>query len=130
MSVDVEKQKSLLNKLMMFFSKSHLSHNCNNDSDSTERILQVVQRINGVVAIESCEAKEQGHYVVASLTINVNPKITVQEGQDIAKRVRMLLMHRFTHLTDVVVHVKPFAPDYPYKSNHSAAHDEVPTILQ
>jgi len=130
MSADVEKQKSLLNKLMMFFSKSHLSQDCTNDSDSTERILQVVQRINGVVAIESCDAKEQGHYVVASLTINVNPKITVQEGQDIAKRVRWLLMHRFTHLTDVVVHVKPFAPDYPYKSNHSTLHDEVPTILQ
>ena len=130
MSADVEKQKGLLNKLKMLFSKSHLTGEYANDSDSSERILQVVQRINGVVAIENCDAKEQGHYVVATLTINVNPKITVQEGHDIAKRVRWLLMHRFTHLTDVIVHVKPFAPDYPYKSNHSTVHEEVPTILQ
>lgn len=132
MSTDVGKQKGLFYKLKLLFSKSQQTrgyHN-NNDQDSSDRILEIAQRINGVVAIESCEAKEQGHYVVATLTINVNPKITVQEGQEIAVRVRWLLMHRFTHLSDVIVHVKPFAPDYPYKSNDSASLDERPSLLQ
>lgn len=84
----------------------------------------------GVIAVESCEAREQGHYVVATLTINVNPRITVQEGYEIAQRVRWLLMHRFTHLSDVVIHVKPFAPEYPYKSNESSSQEELSTILQ
>lgn len=129
MSTDIEKQKSLLSKLFMIFSKSPQAEQ-RIDHDSTDRIMQVVQRINGVIAIETCYAREQGHYVVATLTINVNPKITVQEGQDIATRVRWLLMHRFTHLSEVIVHVKPFAPEYPYKSNDSILQDDISNILQ
>lgn len=129
MTTETEKQKGLFNKLLLIFSKS-TAGNAQADQDSSDRIMQVVQRMNGVIAIEACDAREQGHYVVATLTINVNPKITVQEGQDIAVRVRWLLMHRFTHLSDVIVHVKPFAPDYPYKSNDPASQDEIPSLLQ
>jgi len=130
MSTDVDKGKSLLQRLKQrIFNKQRVASE-QGRLENSDDIKNVVLRMMGVIAVESCEAREQGHYVVATLTINVNPRITVQEGYEIAQRVRWLLMHRFTHLSDVVIHVKPFAPEYPYKSNESSSHEEIPTILQ
>jgi divalent metal cation (Fe/Co/Zn/Cd) transporter len=64
------------------------------------------------------------------MIICVNPRITVAEGQDIAKRVKQLVMKRFVHVTDVVVVVEPYDPGYPYKSNHDPNQEHMPTLLQ
>ncbi|RJX41393.1 hypothetical protein D3P09_05290 [Paenibacillus pinisoli] len=103
------------------------------DSDRDENadeLMQVVQRVEGVVTVQSIRAREQGHYVVAEIVISVNPRITVLEGQEIAKRVRTLLMHRFHHLTEVSIYVEPYDPGYPYKSNHDPNQEQMPTLLQ
>jgi len=130
MSTDVDKGKSILHRLIgAMLGKQRASAQAGR-TENSEDIKNVVLRMNGVIAVEACEAREQGHYVVATLTINVNPRITVQEGHDISQRVRWLLMHRFTHLSDVVIYVKPFVPEYPYKSNDSSSQEEISTILQ
>lgn len=89
-----------------------------------------VQRIQGVVTVEDLSARELGHYVVADITISVNPRITVQEGHEIARRVKFFLMQRFGHITDVNVIVKPYDPRYPYKSNCDPNEEASPTLLQ
>jgi len=130
MSTDVDNGKSILHRLIgAMLGKQRASAQAGR-TENSEDIKNVVLRMNGVIAVEACEAREQGHYVVATLTINVNPRITVQEGHDISQRVRWLLMHRFTHLSDVVIYVKPFVPEYPYKSNDSSSQEEISTILQ
>ncbi|UVI28085.1 cation diffusion facilitator family transporter [Paenibacillus spongiae] len=89
-----------------------------------------VQRIEGVVTVEELRAREHGHYVVADVVISVNPRITVLEGNEIAKRVKYFLMRRFGHVTDVTVYVEPYDPGYPYKSNHDPNQEQMPTLLQ
>lgn len=98
--------------------------------ESADELLQVVQRVEGVVTVQSLRAREHGHYVVAEIVISVNPRITVLEGQEIAKRVKLLLMHRFLHLSDVAIYVEPYDPGYPYKSNHDPNQEQMPTLLQ
>ncbi|MBH5317122.1 hypothetical protein I6N90_04775 [Paenibacillus sp. GSMTC-2017] len=98
--------------------------------ESVDDLMQVVQRVEGVVTVQSLRAKEHGHYVIAEIVISVNPRISVLEGQDIAKRVKLLLMHRFTHLSDVSIYVEPYDPGYPYKSNHDPNQEQMPTLLQ
>lgn len=98
--------------------------------ESVEALMQIVQRVEGVVTVQSLRAKEHGHYVVAEIVITVNPRITVLEGQEIAKRVKTLLMHRFLHLSDVLIYVEPYDPGYPYKSNHDPNQEQMPTLLQ
>ncbi|RUS47704.1 cation diffusion facilitator family transporter [Cohnella sp. AR92] len=88
------------------------------DEVDVQSLLEAVQRVDGVVAVEGLRARELGHYVIVDLTIRVNPRITVFEGQDIALRVRRQLTKRFLHVTDANVQVQPFDPGYPYKSNH------------
>lgn len=130
MSTDVDKGKNIFQRLFQFLRASQRATDELGRLENSDDIKNVVLRMNGIIAVESCEAREQGHYVVATLTINVNPKITVLEGYEIAQRVRWLLMHRFSHLSDVVINVKPFVPEYPYKSNNSSSQEEISTILQ
>ncbi|MDQ0110814.1 cation diffusion facilitator family transporter [Paenibacillus harenae] len=98
--------------------------------EDPNELMQLIQRVEGVVTVESLRAREHGHYVVADIVISVNPRITVLEGQEIAKRVKQLLMKRFLHLTDVSIYVEPYDPGYPYKSNHDPNQEQVPTLLQ
>lgn len=93
-----------------------------------QSLLEAVQRVDGVVAVDDLSAREQGHYVVVDIIIRVNPRITVFEGHDIALRVKRHLTKRFHHVTDANVHVEPYDPGYPYKSNHQD--EEMTSLLQ
>lgn len=93
-----------------------------------QALLEAVQRVDGVVAVDGLTAREQGHYVVVDMVIRVNPRITVFEGHDIALRVKRHLTKRFLHVTEANVHVQPYDPGYPYKSNHQE--EEITSLLQ
>ncbi|SEM68962.1 cation diffusion facilitator family transporter [Paenibacillus sp. OV219] len=93
-------------------------------------VKAVVQRMEGVINVEVLRAREHGHYAVAEVVISVNPRISVLEGNEIAKRVKYFLMKRFSHMTEVTVHVEPYDPGYPYKTNHEVSQEQIPTLLQ
>lgn len=100
------------------------------DEENPDELMQLVQRVEGVITVQSMRAKEHGHYVIAEMVISVNPRISVLEGQEIAKRVKQLVMKRFIHVTDVSIYVEPYDPGYPYKSNHDPNQEQMPTLLQ
>jgi cation diffusion facilitator family transporter len=106
------------------------SRSCEVESADIDEFKSAVQRIEGVIAVEELRAKEHGHYVVAEIIISVNPRISVLEGNEIAKRVKYFVMKRFSHVTDVAIHVEPYDPGYPYKTNHDPNQDQIPTLLQ
>lgn len=87
-------------------------------------------RVDGVIEVGSCQTREQGHYVEVSLTIRVNPFITVHDGQEIGRRVRERLLELFPYVTDVLVKIEPYDHGYPYKVHGSARADSMPTLLQ
>ncbi|MNT92350.1 hypothetical protein D3C72_2336150 [compost metagenome] len=62
--------------------------------------------------------------------ISVNPRLTVQEANIIANRAKVLLMSRFSHVSDVSILILPYDPGYPYKSNHDDASDNSTTLIQ
>ncbi|GGG19978.1 cation diffusion facilitator family transporter [Paenibacillus abyssi] len=98
--------------------------------EDADELMEVIQRIEGVITVEELRAWEQGHYVVVDLRISVNPRISVLEGHEIAKRVKELLLKRFIHVTDVTISVDPYDPGYPYRSNHDPNQEHMPTLLQ
>ncbi|WP_028611795.1 cation diffusion facilitator family transporter [Paenibacillus harenae] len=100
------------------------------EEEHPDELMQLVQRIEGVITVQSLRAKEHGHYVVAEMVISVNPRISVLEGHEIAKRVKQLVMKKFIHITDVSIYVEPYDPGYPYKSNHDPNQDQIQTLLQ
>ncbi|MCD1258249.1 cation transporter [Paenibacillus athensensis] len=91
-------------------------------------LITAAQRVKGVITVDDLQAREHGHYVLVSVTISVNPRISVAEGHDIARSVKQQLMKRFFHVSDVFVHVHPYDPGYPYK-NVDPEQDEFPSIV-
>jgi cation diffusion facilitator family transporter len=98
------------------------------DEVDARMLLEAAQTIDGVVAVEDLRAKELGHYIVVDVVIRVNPRVSVNEGHDIALRVKRHLTKRFLHVSDVNVNVQPYDPGYPYKTNHQE--EEMSTLLQ
>ncbi|WP_282941307.1 cation diffusion facilitator family transporter [Paenibacillus sp. RC67] len=97
------------------------------EEDAAE-LIGTVQTVKGVIAVDDLRAKEHGHYVIVDVKICVNPRITVFEGHDIAKRVKYLLMKRFIHISEVNIHVNPYDPGYPYK-NIDADQEQFPSVV-
>lgn len=98
-------------------------------AEDSEELLNTVLKTRGVITVDDLRAREHGHYVIVDLKISVNPRITVLEGHDIAKSVKQNLMDKFSHVSDVFVHVNPYDPGYPYKDTVDPEHNDVPIVL-
>lgn len=96
--------------------------------EETEELLEAALTVKGVIAVGELRAREHGHYVVVDIKLSVNPKITVVEGHDIGKAVKHQLLSRFSHVSDVFVHVNPYDPGYPYKDSDTD-HSDFPSML-
>ncbi|OPA80377.1 cation-efflux pump [Paenibacillus selenitireducens] len=99
-------------------------------SEDTKELVCVAADVPGVISVHDLRARDQGHYVRIEVTICVDPRISVLDGYRIGKRVKNRFMDQLSHISDVMVHVNPYDPGYPYKSNHLVMDDEHPTILQ
>jgi divalent metal cation (Fe/Co/Zn/Cd) transporter len=98
-------------------------------SEETEELIQTAQSVHGVITVDDLSAWEHGHYVVVDCRISVNPRITMTEGQDIAKAVKNELMKSYIHVSDVFIIVNPYDPGYPYKSANDLNPEDIPTLL-
>lgn len=97
--------------------------------EDTDDLIAVVQLIKGVITVDDLRAREHGHYVVVSVKISVNPRVSVWEGHEVSKRVKQQLMKRFHHVSDVYVHVAPYDAGYPYKHSTDAELSELPSVI-
>jgi divalent metal cation (Fe/Co/Zn/Cd) transporter len=92
-------------------------------------LMRETERVSGVIAVDQLRAREHGHYVIIDLKISVSPRISVHEGHEIGKAVKQTLMSKFSHVSDVFVHINPYDGRYPYKNNVDSDHDDFPNIL-
>lgn len=108
---------------MTYSAKERVLH----EEDAAE-LIGAVQSVKGVITVDDLRAREHGHYVIVDVKICVNPRISVFEGHDIAKRVKYTLMKRFIHISEVTIHVNPYDAGYPYK-NVDADQEQFPSVV-
>ncbi|GAA0138094.1 hypothetical protein YSY43_49350 [Paenibacillus sp. YSY-4.3] len=92
--------------------------------------IETVQRVHGVISVDELKLHGNGHYISVAVIISVNPRISVLEANHIANRAKILLMNRFSQVSDVSIQVMPYDPGYPYKSNYEGSNNDLPTLLQ
>ncbi|MGM9923734.1 MAG: cation diffusion facilitator family transporter [Bacillus sp. (in: firmicutes)] len=71
---------------------------------------QLILQDEEVKRINSLHAREHGHYVIVDLKISVDPKLTVEQGHAIGKRVKARLLQQ-PNIHDVFVHINPLGDD-------------------
>lgn len=94
--------------------------------------MNTIQRVHGVITVEELKVQEYGQLrqLNMEVKVTVNPRTSVLEAQEIANRIRKLLIHRFNQVTDAKVTVVPYKPGYPYKSNYDVMDNDAPTLRQ
>ncbi|MNJ51244.1 ferrous iron efflux protein F [compost metagenome] len=98
--------------------------------EDRSQFIETVQRVHGVITVDELKLRDSGHYISVTATISVNPRITVLEANHIANRAKILLLNRFSQVSEVSIQVMPYDPGYPYKSNYEGSNNDMPTLLQ
>lgn len=81
------------------------------DPDVVDRIETTVLAIDGVQAVADIRARHQGHLLLITLCISVDPEITMAAGHAIAHTVEHSLLNEFPNAGEAVVHVDPLGDD-------------------
>ena len=77
------------------------------DKDESQVYADTVLNVNGVVNIDQILVRTHGSYVIIDIKVQVDGKITVEEGHEIAKNVKTTLMNNHKDIEDVFVHINP-----------------------
>jgi cation diffusion facilitator family transporter len=72
-----------------------------------KQIVEIAKNVEGVIAIHDLRTRFVGNDIIAEIHIEVNEKITVVEGHDIAVRVREALISQIPEVLDVLTHIDP-----------------------
>lgn len=118
---------SLIIAIMIFRIALHLMHlsvdiimDESPDSQILEKINKITAGIDGVVNVHEIKVHQRGPDRTVDIKIEVDGKITVNEGHDIAVSVKKSLIESDLRVVDVMVHVNPaeeyinkdFLPDW------------------
>jgi len=82
------------------------------EPETVECIERRATSVAGVVGVHDIRARWVGHKLACEVHIDVDGRITVGDGHDIAESVRHALLHEIERLNDVIVHVDPLRDEH------------------
>ncbi len=81
------------------------------ETETYHEILDLAREIDGVRTVHALRSRNVGSGWQVDLHVQVDAELTVQEGHDIAGRVKQHLLEKGTEIVDVLVHIEPYLPD-------------------
>jgi cation diffusion facilitator family transporter len=73
----------------------------------TDKIIKTSFLVDGVIAIDKCFARKMGFQYYIDMHIIVDGSITVDKGHEISHKVKDKLIHSFSNVSDVLIHIEP-----------------------
>jgi divalent metal cation (Fe/Co/Zn/Cd) transporter len=67
----------------------------------------VAGAVAGVSGIDKCRVRKSGLSHLVDIHVEVNPRLSVYEGHEIAHAVKDELLHSALRISDVSVHIEP-----------------------
>ena len=80
-------------------------------SVNLERLTDFKGLINSVPEVKRIDrlrAREHGHYVLVDLRVSISGDLTVQQGHDISRKIKEIIMQAHTDVDEVLIHVNPW----------------------
>jgi cation diffusion facilitator family transporter len=97
------------------------------DPDVIDEIIHSSEHTPRVEDVTNVRVRWLGHRLHAELNIAVAPSLSVEEGHEIALRVRHELLHHLRYLSGVTIHIDPAnASGNKYHRIEGHAHDDLP----
>lgn len=91
--------------------------------DLREHILP----ISGVVGYHDFRARHVGDMIEVDLHLLVPPELTVQQGHDIARRVKDEMLMRHPEVINVLIHIEPALPEHRHERGIAALREDAKT---
>ena len=80
-------------------------------SVSQERLSDfssLIKSVPEVKRIDRLRAREHGHYVLVDLRVSVFGELTIQEGHDIVRKIKTMIMENHQDVDEVLIHLNPW----------------------
>lgn len=98
------------------------------DPEVIDEINHTITHVKGVQDIGEIRVRWLGHRLHAEVNIAVDPKLSVEEGHEIAKEIRHQLLHHLKYLSNATIHVDPAnASGEKYHSISNHKHGDLPS---
>ncbi len=75
------------------------------------QVVELIKPITAIKSIDAIQAHRFGQYLAINLTIGLDGKITVLEGDQISNRVEKILIENIDYLHSVHVHFHPYTKE-------------------
>ena len=92
------------------------------EDHDVDEITAIAGRVDGVKEVGPVKLQWLGHRCFAELCVAVSPLISITEAHKITEEVRHELLHHFSALVDVTIHVDPYTGDSPDRFHDLTAH--------
>jgi len=86
-----------------------------------DRVREAALQVAGVEDIETLHLRKSGLEFFADIHVEVDGRITVDQGHRIGHHVKDELIRQFPRLRDVLVHIEPHEPHIPLKDSQFPA---------
>lgn len=81
------------------------------EDEELEAIIEAAKEIPGVISLHDVRSRRVGGEVLIDLHALVDPECSVTEGHHIGENIRKRLIHKFSEVEDILVHIDTEAPD-------------------
>ncbi|QPJ61906.1 MAG: cation transporter [Candidatus Nitronauta litoralis] len=81
------------------------------DDEDLDAIIEAAREIPGVISLHDVRSRKVGGEVLIDLHALVDPECSVTEGHHIGENLRKRLIHKFSDVEDILVHIDTEEPD-------------------
>ncbi|MCX7568582.1 cation diffusion facilitator family transporter [Tumebacillus sp. DT12] len=84
------------------------------EPDKLSEYERLVLSVPQVKRIDRLRAREHGHYILVDVRVGISGELSVQEGHDIGRAIKLAIMNAHSDVDEVLVHLNPwYATDVP-----------------
>jgi len=73
-----------------------------------EKLLRTVSQVK---RIDRVRAREHGHYIIVDIRVGIPHDYTIQQGHDISRQLKKLIMDYDPDVIEVMIHLNPWEPN-------------------
>ncbi|OXL86496.1 MULTISPECIES: cation diffusion facilitator family transporter [Paenibacillus] len=80
----------------------------NVDLEKMNELTELVKTVPEVKRLDRLRARDHGHYIIVDIRVGVAAELSVQEGHDISRNIKLTIMKHCSDVGEVMVHLNPW----------------------
>ena len=78
------------------------------DQAQLDEYISLIHTVPEVKRIDRIRAREHGHYVLVDVRLSIPGEMTIQQGHDIARQIKQVIMNMHPDVDEVLIHINPW----------------------